>query len=118
MTRQACWVGPWAAEELDAIQRAGQLGCFCLTERLAGVNSGLVVGRCLTLLFICPKCRCQILGLSAYVACRGRMLTRTQVALKIPTKYPPQKCSKMLKKSQILEVTLTFPAYAQMLAPT
>ena len=29
--------------ELDAIQRRGQLGCFCLTERLAGVNSGLVV---------------------------------------------------------------------------
>lgn len=35
--------GPEQLAELDAIQRAGQLGCFCLTERLAGVNSGLVV---------------------------------------------------------------------------
>ena len=45
MTRQrvALAVGPWAMAELDAMQRAGQLGCFCLTERLAGVNSGLVV---------------------------------------------------------------------------
>lgn len=29
--------------ELEEIQAKGQLGCFCLTERLAGVNSGLVV---------------------------------------------------------------------------
>ena len=28
---------------LDEIQAAGQLGCFGLTEKLAGVNSGLVV---------------------------------------------------------------------------
>ena len=28
---------------LDEIQRDGELGCFCLTEKLAGVNSGLVV---------------------------------------------------------------------------
>lgn len=28
---------------LDDCQRNGRLGCFCLTERLAGVNSGLVV---------------------------------------------------------------------------
>ena len=35
--------GPEQLAELDAIQRRGQLGCFCLTERLAGVNSGLVV---------------------------------------------------------------------------
>ena len=27
--------------ELAEIQRKGQLGCFALTERLAGVNSGL-----------------------------------------------------------------------------
>jgi acyl-CoA oxidase len=29
---------------LEEIQRKGQLGCFALTETLAGVNSGLVVG--------------------------------------------------------------------------
>jgi acyl-CoA oxidase len=28
---------------LEDYQREGKLGCFCLTERLAGVNSGLVV---------------------------------------------------------------------------
>ena len=28
---------------LDAMQEAGELGCFALTERLAGVQSGLVV---------------------------------------------------------------------------
>lgn len=28
---------------LDEVQKKGYLGCFCLTERLAGVNSGLVV---------------------------------------------------------------------------
>ena len=28
---------------LDSLQEQGQLGCFALTERLAGVNSGLVV---------------------------------------------------------------------------
>lgn len=28
---------------LDEIQKAGRLGCFCLTERMAGVNSGLIV---------------------------------------------------------------------------
>ena len=28
---------------LDAMQADGTLGCFALTERLAGVNSGLVV---------------------------------------------------------------------------
>jgi acyl-CoA oxidase len=30
-------------KELDAMQARGVLGCFCLTERFAGVNSGLVV---------------------------------------------------------------------------
>jgi acyl-CoA oxidase len=35
--------GPAHLKQLDAIQDAGQLGCFGLTERLAGVNSGLVV---------------------------------------------------------------------------
>ena len=35
--------GPEHLRLLDAIQAAGELGCFCLTERLAGVNSGLVV---------------------------------------------------------------------------
>ena len=35
--------GPAQLEALDVIQRKGQLGCFCLTEVLAGVNSGLVV---------------------------------------------------------------------------
>jgi len=30
-------------ESLDDMQRAGQLGCFSLTEKFAGVNSGLVV---------------------------------------------------------------------------
>ena len=35
--------GPEHLKQLDAIQDAGQLGCFGLTERLAGVNSGLVV---------------------------------------------------------------------------
>ena len=35
--------GPAHLRRLDAIQAAGELGCFCLTERLAGVNSGLVV---------------------------------------------------------------------------
>lgn len=29
--------------QLDDLQRAGKLGCFALTERLAGVHSGLVV---------------------------------------------------------------------------
>jgi len=29
--------------ELNNMQANGQLGCFCLTEKLAGVNSGLVV---------------------------------------------------------------------------
>jgi acyl-CoA oxidase len=29
--------------ELEEMQSGGVLGCFCLTERLAGVNSGLVV---------------------------------------------------------------------------
>lgn len=28
---------------LDNMQKEGRLGCFCLTEKLAGVNSGLVV---------------------------------------------------------------------------
>ena len=28
---------------LDNLQREGALGCFCLTEKFAGVNSGLVV---------------------------------------------------------------------------
>ena len=35
--------GPAHLKQLDAIQDAGQLGCFGLTERLAAVNSGLVV---------------------------------------------------------------------------
>jgi len=30
-------------EELNTMQNNGTLGCFCLTEKLAGVNSGLVV---------------------------------------------------------------------------
>jgi acyl-CoA oxidase len=30
-------------KQLDAMQAAGQLGCFALTEKFAGVNSGLVV---------------------------------------------------------------------------
>ena len=34
--------------ELEEIQRKGQLGCFALTEKLAGVNSGLVVGTNIT----------------------------------------------------------------------
>jgi len=29
--------------ELENVQKQGILGCFCLTERLAGVNSGLIV---------------------------------------------------------------------------
>ena len=35
--------GPDQIATLDAVQEAGQLGCFALTERLAGVQSGLVV---------------------------------------------------------------------------
>jgi len=35
--------GPEQVAELENIQAKGQLGCFALTERLAGVNSGLVV---------------------------------------------------------------------------
>ena len=35
--------GPEQVAALDAIQEAGQLGCFALTERLAGVQSGLAV---------------------------------------------------------------------------
>ena len=35
--------GPEQIAALDAVQEAGQLGCFALTERLAGVQSGLVV---------------------------------------------------------------------------
>ena len=35
--------GPEQIATLDAVQEAGQLGCFALTERLAGVQSGLVV---------------------------------------------------------------------------
>eukprot|EP00656_Telonema_subtile_P015135 TRINITY_DN17885_c0_g1_i1.p1 TRINITY_DN17885_c0_g1~~TRINITY_DN17885_c0_g1_i1.p1 ORF type:complete len:473 (+),score=142.25 TRINITY_DN17885_c0_g1_i1:202-1620(+) len=35
--------GPEHLAELEEIQRKGELGCFGLTERLAGVNSGLVV---------------------------------------------------------------------------
>jgi len=35
--------GPEHLEQLEEIQDRGQLGCFALTERLAGVNSGLVV---------------------------------------------------------------------------
>jgi acyl-CoA oxidase len=30
-------------KELDALQSRGDLGCFSLTEKFAGVNSGLVV---------------------------------------------------------------------------
>jgi len=30
-------------EKLDAIQKRGLLGCFALTEKLAGVNSGMIV---------------------------------------------------------------------------
>jgi len=35
--------GPEQVAELDRMQEKGQLGCFGLTEKLAGVNSGLVV---------------------------------------------------------------------------
>jgi hypothetical protein len=35
--------GPEQVAALDAIQDAGELGCFALTEKLAGVQSGLVV---------------------------------------------------------------------------
>jgi len=35
--------GPAQVKALDDYQEKGQLGCFALTERLAGVNSGLVV---------------------------------------------------------------------------
>lgn len=35
--------GPEQVKLLDEMQEKGQLGCFGLTERLAGVNSGLVV---------------------------------------------------------------------------
>jgi len=35
--------GPQHLAELEEIQAKGQLGCFGLTEKLAGVNSGLVV---------------------------------------------------------------------------
>ena len=35
--------GPEQIAALDAVQDAGQLGCFALTEKLAGVQSGLVV---------------------------------------------------------------------------
>jgi len=34
---------PKQVEHLHEVQKKGLLGCFCLTERLAGVNSGLVV---------------------------------------------------------------------------
>lgn len=35
--------GPQQLADLDRMQENGRLGCFALTERLAGVNSGLVV---------------------------------------------------------------------------
>ncbi|CAK9016961.1 Acyl-coenzyme A oxidase (Acyl-CoA oxidase) [Durusdinium trenchii] len=35
--------GPEQVAELDTMQEKGTLGCFCLTEKFAGVNSGLVV---------------------------------------------------------------------------
>lgn len=35
---------PEQLEDLDRMQEKGELGCFSLTERLAGVNSGLIVG--------------------------------------------------------------------------
>lgn len=35
--------GPEQVANLDEFQRDGTLGCFCLTEKYAGVNSGLVV---------------------------------------------------------------------------
>jgi acyl-CoA oxidase len=35
--------GPDQISKLQEIQTAGHLGCFALTEKLAGVNSGLVV---------------------------------------------------------------------------
>ncbi|GBG28060.1 Acyl-coenzyme A oxidase-like protein [Hondaea fermentalgiana] len=35
--------GPSQVAALDDMQKAGTLGCFCLTEKYAGVNSGLVV---------------------------------------------------------------------------
>mmetsp|Transcript_36842 Transcript_36842/g.84904 ORF Transcript_36842/g.84904 Transcript_36842/m.84904 type:complete len:465 (+) Transcript_36842:67-1461(+) len=34
---------PSQVDSLKSFQEQGKLGCFCLTERLAGVNSGLVV---------------------------------------------------------------------------
>jgi acyl-CoA oxidase len=40
--------GPDHLRALEDIQRKGQLGCFALTEKLAGVNSGLVVGTKIT----------------------------------------------------------------------
>ena len=40
--------GPEHLEMLEDIQSKGQLGCFALTEKLAGVNSGLVVGTKIT----------------------------------------------------------------------
>ena len=33
---------------LEEVQKNGELGCFALTEQLAGVNSGLVVGTKIT----------------------------------------------------------------------
>jgi len=35
--------GPEQIAQLESMQESGTLGCFCLTEKLAGVNSGLVV---------------------------------------------------------------------------
>jgi len=35
---------PAQVADLDTMQEKGELGCFSLTEKLAGVNSGLVVG--------------------------------------------------------------------------
>ena len=37
--------GPEQLELLEQMQERGVLGCFALTEKLAGVNSGLVVRR-------------------------------------------------------------------------
>jgi len=40
--------GPEQVAQLDEMQAKGELGCFGLTERLAGVNSGLVVNTKIT----------------------------------------------------------------------
>ncbi|KAI9003497.1 acyl-CoA dehydrogenase/oxidase [Hyaloraphidium curvatum] len=50
--------GPEHAEVLKGMQDRGELGCFALTERFAGVNSGLVVNTTATWL---PEKQCFVL---------------------------------------------------------